>query len=74
MLHTTDLETFSLKAVGPRPCFETALASDKTCYASFCLPALRWAPKPNPPKADTGTDERLGCLHAEIRNGNNCIT
>ena len=31
-------KTFSLKAAGPRPCYRAALASDKMCCASFCLP------------------------------------
>jgi hypothetical protein len=31
-------------AAGPRPCSAAALASFKTCFASFCLPSLRSAP------------------------------
>ena len=40
-------EPLSLRAAGPRPCYRAALASDKMCFASFCLssPSLDTEPK-----------------------------
>jgi len=56
-------EPMSLKAAGPRPCYEAALASAKMCFASFCLP-----------RHSSGTEPKEASPQGLIRNFHQCLS